>query len=151
MHIKNTNGKYLITDDGKIFSVRQNKYMKLRKNNNGYFRTNLFFADGKQRTVMVHRLVAEHFLPNPSGLETVNHKDLNKENNHVSNLEWLSRVDNTKHGAKNHKSWGNAREIVIDDKCYDNSFQASKELGIYSSTIYYRLKSVNFPNYQYRR
>jgi hypothetical protein len=58
-------------------------------------RFNLWF-NGKNKTVLLHRLVAETFLPNPENLETVNHKDGNKENNHVDNLEWMTYGDNTK-------------------------------------------------------
>ena len=50
--------------------------------------------------MLVHRLVAEAFIPNPQNLETVNHKDENKLNNSVSNLEWLSRKDNLSYGTR---------------------------------------------------
>lgn len=49
---------------------------------------------------LIHRMVAKAFLPNPHGLKSVNHKDGNKLNNHVLNLEWLSLSDNNKHAAQ---------------------------------------------------
>ncbi len=52
-------------------------------------------------TRRVHRLVAESFIPNPDKLPQVNHKDGDKLNNHVSNLEWISNADNATHAGKN--------------------------------------------------
>lgn len=53
--------------------------------------------EGKQKFLLVHRLVAEAFLPNPNNLPEVNHKDLNKGNNCINNLEWCSRQENVDH------------------------------------------------------
>ncbi len=76
--------------------------MKPVDNGTGYFQVkiakNIFASkiDGKDNRdcKYVHRLVAEAFIPNPNNLEDVNHKDHNRANNHVDNLEWLSGVDN---------------------------------------------------------
>jgi hypothetical protein len=59
------------------------KYYRLSKN-------------GKKKMFYAHRLVAEHFLPNPNNLPVVNHIDGNKLNNSVTNLEWVSYSENTK-------------------------------------------------------
>lgn len=63
---------------------------------NGYFRVNVK-RQGKQHTLLVHRAVAEAFLPNPEGKATVNHRDGNKANNHLGNLEWSTYAENAKH------------------------------------------------------
>lgn len=54
-----------------------------------------------RRQIRVHRLVAKYFIPNPNILPEVNHKDCNKHNNHVDNLEWISHSDNIAHAVKN--------------------------------------------------
>ncbi len=53
---------------------------------------------GKRKQISIHRLVAETFIPNPDGLPCVNHKDENKTNNHVDNLEWCTYKYNTHYG-----------------------------------------------------
>lgn len=84
---------YYATKDGRIWSTKQNKYLKTRKNNKGYDLVNISI-DGKVKTYSVHRLVAKAFLNNPKNLPTINHKDGNKTDNAVSNLEWTSQSDN---------------------------------------------------------
>ena len=56
---------------------------------------------GRRKKYYAHRLVAQAFIPNPDNLPEVNHKDGNKANNHVSNLEWVSKADNQKHAHTN--------------------------------------------------
>ena len=60
----------------------------------------LLSIDGKQKFLLVHRLVAETFLSNPHNFKEVNHKDLNKGNANVNNLEWCSREYNMKHASE---------------------------------------------------
>lgn len=59
--------------------------------------------DSKQRTVQVHRLVAETFIPNPDNLPTINHRDENPSNNCVENLEWCTQKYNCNYGNRNSK------------------------------------------------
>ena len=61
----------------------------------------LLSENGRTSTARVHRLIAETFIPNPNNLRDVNHKDGNKLNNDVSNLEWISHSDNIRHSYKN--------------------------------------------------
>lgn len=57
--------------------------------------------DGRMRKQYTHRLIAMHFIPNPSGYKQVNHKDLNKRNNHIDNLEWVTPKQNMRHAVEN--------------------------------------------------
>lgn len=68
----------------------------------GYLGVQLFGKGGHKtrgmKSVSVHRLVAEAFIPNPNNLPEVNHKDEDKQNNRLDNLEWISHIDNTNYG-----------------------------------------------------
>lgn len=97
--IEGFNNKYIITSTGKVYNNFTGMQMKL-KNNLGYKTVALrVFTDNKsvQKFYKVHRLVAEAFIPNPLKLPIVNHKDGNKTNNDVSNLEWCTNRQNTIH------------------------------------------------------
>lgn len=67
------------------------------QNNSGYNTVGLHIK-GKSKTFLLHRIVAEAFVPNPLGLDEVNHKDENKRNNTASNLEWCTHAENVNHG-----------------------------------------------------
>lgn len=71
----------------------------LQKNKNGYLIVALYKGQS-QKHVSVHRLVATVFLDNPDNLPQVNHIDENKENNHVSNLEWCTNQYNSSYGTR---------------------------------------------------
>lgn len=88
-------GIYEVSDTGLVRSLKfgKAKILKPQNNGNGYLHFRLC-KNGKAKNTKIHRLVAEAFLPNPLGLETVNHIDEDKTNNNVSNLEWMSRPDN---------------------------------------------------------
>lgn len=57
----------------------------------------VFLKKGNKKKFKVHRLVAIHFIPNPDNKPFVNHIDRDKRNNHISNLEWVTEAENTKH------------------------------------------------------
>lgn len=75
------------------------KIIKTFKNNNGYFITSLY-VNSKSKKFLVHRLVAEAFIPNPDNKPQINHIDGNKENNCVDNLEWVTQSENELHASK---------------------------------------------------
>ena len=88
---------YLIYEDGRVWSKKTRRFIKQFLNRGGYFVLNLSKPGEKPKSTRVHRLVAEHFLPLIEGLTDVNHIDGNKQNNHVSNLEWSNKSLNGKH------------------------------------------------------
>lgn len=96
---------YLITDCGKVYSLRKKKYIKLRYNSDFYLRAELF-EKGVRTWFFVHRLVALVYRKNtdPKNRNEVNHLDWNKENNHYTNLRWDTRSENMLHNRKKWKS-----------------------------------------------
>jgi hypothetical protein len=94
---------YRVNANGEIYSVKSDKILKPfyrgSRPDNRYFVVELH-KNNKGKTVSIHRLVAEAFIPNPSGLPCVNHKDGNKFNNNVENLEWCSYKQNNVHAYK---------------------------------------------------
>ena len=93
-------GDYFVTEDGKIWSNKTNKYIAQRIGSKGYYLVNLSI-NGKCKTYQVHRLVAEAFIPNPENYPVINHKDGNKHNNHFENLEWCTYQHNAQHAVEN--------------------------------------------------
>lgn len=89
-------GHYIIDENGNVFNQQTKKILKGSIGEGGYKYYRLS-KDGKKEMFYAHRLVAETFIDNPNGLPVVNHKDGNKLNNHVSNLEWVSYSANVKH------------------------------------------------------
>lgn len=99
---------YAVSNLGRVKSFNYNhtgneKIMKPQNNGNGYLRVELW-KDGKQKFFLVHRLVAAAFIPKPMGLFEINHRDENKTNNVVSNLEWVSRWDNMHYGTRTERT-----------------------------------------------
>lgn len=99
---------YQISDRGRIFTKRRldgNRIIYGRElhpqvTKDGYLKVGLT-KNSETKRFYVHRLVAQHFIENPRNLPQVNHKDGNKFNNDVSNLEWCTRRQNQEHAVRN--------------------------------------------------
>ena len=91
---------YTIDEFGKVKNTITNRYLKGALNSKGYLRVELH-NNKKLKKFFIHRLVAEYFIENPLNKEQVNHKDGNKLNNKVNNLEWVTNQENRNHAVKN--------------------------------------------------
>ena len=103
--IPNFEGCYQVSNYGKVrsfltghkgFRKKEPVMRAINLTHDGYQKVRLI-ANGKDVTARVHRLVAEVFVPNPDGKETVNHIDGNKQNNRADNLEWTDRHEQLDH------------------------------------------------------
>ena len=90
-------GLYEVSNMGNVRNVRRNTLLRFSKNNYGYIQVYLY-KNGIRNGFKVHRLVAQAFIPNPDNLPQVNHKDEDKTNNSVENLEWCDHKYNVNYG-----------------------------------------------------
>lgn len=88
---------YKISNFGRVFSKKRNTFITGRPNTNGYYQVRLSNKDG-YKDVLIHRLVADYFVPNLVMGTQINHKDQDKSNNRWSNLEYCDPKDNINHG-----------------------------------------------------
>ncbi len=135
------NEKYLISADGRVFSLHFNRY--LRPMLRGEYQSVEIRCNGKRKGFSIHRLVAETFLSKLDGCNIVNHKDGNKLNNHRDNLEWVTASENAQHavdtGLIKHDSLTrgvyqldlNTGEII---NTFSSITEASKAVGLYSAS-----------------
>lgn len=141
-----------------VIRPRKGRIMILLPKKTGYLSVRLS-KNGRVRDISVHRLVAEAFLPNPNNLPCINHKDLNRKNNCVDNLEWCSYEYNNK--------YDNAREKAVITRCnpveqytlngefvarYRSARNAAKSIGLSPSGICLHLegKQKTFGGYVLR-
>lgn len=99
-------GLYQVSNLGNVKSLNYNhtgkeQILKASKTKDGYFQVPLW-KNGERKWSRVHRLVASHFIPNDDLFKTqINHKDENKQNNNVNNLEWCNLQYNNNYGTRN--------------------------------------------------
>ena len=106
--IEGYEGLYQVSNKGRIKSLNYRRtgkegMLKGKPDKDGYLRVSLY-KNRKQKPFYIHRLVAKAFIPNSDDLPEVNHKDENKENNTVDNLEWCDRKYNNNYGSRNERA-----------------------------------------------
>ena len=128
---------YLIYEDGKLFSKKTGRFLRGKIDNVGYQTYVLAIKNPltskKGKMVYAHRLVAEYFLDNPNGLPYVHHKDENKLNNHIDNLEWTSAKENSQeHLKKNPLCRKNIKAKYLIENLPDEEWRVVIENPLYS-------------------
>lgn len=105
---------YCITLDGRIYSLKSKRFLNTQYSDGGY-ETITLRVEGRTKTIKIHRLVAEAFIPNEENRPHVNHKDGNKKNNHKDNLEWIDRSGNMLHAYDNNLFINKPRQLSEED------------------------------------
>lgn len=90
---------FMVSSHGRVWSKRSSRILKQTKLKTGYLTiaSKIGGRTGRNICKRVHRWAAEAFIPNPESKPFVNHKDGDKENNHIDNLEWCTAAENTSH------------------------------------------------------
>jgi hypothetical protein len=128
--IKGYEGIYQVSDTGEVKSLDRMTIYRMygkesptfitgkplckRRDKYGYNKV-VLCKDGRAKAFMVHRLVAEAFIDNVDNLATVNHKDMNKRNNNVKNLEWADNIYQCNHKTNNHKRMYKGELLTISE------------------------------------
>lgn len=160
--IKNYEGLYQVSNLGRIKALERrinssvgtrvikSNYKKIYKNDKGYLSVSLS-KNGINKHHSVHRIVAEAFITNIDNKPCINHKDLNKQNNYVDNLEWVTYKENTRHVMENNpmgtsifKYYANRNaklrgikkvRCVELDKIFDSAVEACKKMNLNTPTL----------------
>lgn len=152
-YINGYGDRYIIYEDGRIEQKQAGEYVEKKPydKGDGYLAVNLYRPGHRHKMHLVHRLVAIHFLQNTDKKEVVNHKDRNKKNNHVSNLEWVTYKENSEHAHNKefriHKPLTNEQIATIRfvfDKGFMSPIMLAKEFNQGYQTI---MKIVNRETY----
>lgn len=145
---------YQASNFGNIKSVKDGHVLPQKKNNSGYMTVSISIM-GKHFTKTVHRLVAETFLNNFCNKRDVNHKDGNKENNFINNLEWVSHSENIKHSHNELTRKSTKKPIICVDtgEIFDSCKDASIITGINVSSINHAIngRSKQGGGYKWKR
>lgn len=120
--INNIKTNYVICDNGKVINTLTGQELNGSQKSNGYIEYCLYL-NGVQYYKLAHRLVAEYFIPNPNNFDQVNHKDGNKINNNILNLEWANANTNNAHAWENKLNHVHIKRAV---KQYDLNYNLIK-------------------------
>ena len=125
-------GLYQVSNLGNVKSLITGKILSPGIDKGGYLKVSLY-KSGEYKKLLVHRLVAIAFIPNPSNYPEVNHKDENKQNNCVDNLEWCTSQYNREYSFAKQVGQFDLNGNLI--KVWPSTREVARQLGYYQSSI----------------
>lgn len=135
--------RYIISEDGNIYSKWFNKNLERKPSNDGYVRVTLKCKDGKKRHYLKHRVIAYYFIPNPEKKPEIDHINTIKTDNRVENLRWVTSSENSKNKITLQKNIAsqpkNKIYAYIDNKLigvWESENAAARELNINQGNIH---------------
>ena len=135
---------YYITENGEVYSEITDKILSVQLDKDGYEKVRLISIDGKRHRYSVHRLVLENFKPCDNMHELqVNHIDGNKQNNCLTNLEWVTPSENIRHayvvGLKNQKGEANNASKLTERQVIEIIEKLQNKQSMYSIAKIYNV------------
>ena len=154
------NGEYYVSSWGRVKSFKFGKERILKPSliGNGYPAVIITQGKAIKKCYTIHKLMALAFIPNPENKSSVNHKDGNKTNNHIDNLEWMTSKENVQHAWENglceskrvaiSKAQSKPVMDIISGKKYDSLTLACQDIGenyyTHNSRIFFKRKNQRF-------
>lgn len=143
-------GLYQISNLGNVKSFRgstkfgkpKELILKPSTINSGYHVVTLYSENGKKRKFQIHRLVAEAFIENPEGFPCVNHKDENKTNNCVDNLEWCTYQYNNNYGTARVRASDTIARPIVQKTLNGEPLARYKSCKIAAELLGYKITNV---------
>ena len=139
--------KYVKYSNGRI-NLHKGRILSPGKDTNGYLQV-ILTCNGKHKSIKVHRLIAQAFIPNPDNLPEVNHLDEDKTNNSVDNLEWCDRNYNLNYGTARIRSrdtnikngyWSGLSKKDLGKREYNHQYYLNHKDRIFEKQKEYRRK-----------
>lgn len=127
-------GLYEVSNTGQVINIKTGHILKQHKDKDGYWVLSL--KRDKYKTYFTHRLIAQAFIPNPDNLPMVNHKDEDKSNNRVTNLEWCNAKYNSTYGTARERAAKTRHINAMLKKEYLEELRKREYYKIYGRNIY---------------